>query len=139
MAQQKSMAEKTFEHGRNRNRRELTNRYHGTYSSTVPRQYSRAFKRYGNVLYGIFAPSDDATSTLEAITAFLDLMFEERGGSPLSGCSQDSNRIRQQWMECLMPDVSEKDVVDLLEQRRVRDFGRTAGNGEDSNGARLDR
>jgi 5-methylcytosine-specific restriction protein B len=81
-------------------------------------QYSRAFKRYGNVLYGIFAPSDDATSTLEAITAFLDLMFEERGESPLSGCSQDSNRIKQQWMECLMPDVSEKDVVDLLEQRR---------------------
>lgn len=81
-------------------------------------QYSRAFKRYGNVLYGIFAPSDDATSTLEAITAFLDLMFEERGESPLSDCSQDSNRIKQQWMECLMPDVSEKDVVDLLEQRR---------------------
>ena len=26
----KSMAEETFEHGRNRNRRELTNRYHGT-------------------------------------------------------------------------------------------------------------
>jgi 5-methylcytosine-specific restriction protein B len=81
-------------------------------------QYSRVFKRYGNVLYGIFAPTDDATSTLEALTAFLDLMFEERGESPISSFAKDSERIRQQWMECLMPDVSDKDVADPLDQRR---------------------
>ena len=80
-------------------------------------QYSRAFKRYGNVLYGIFAPTDEA-ATLEAITAFLDLMFEERGELPLSGYAKDSNRIKQEWMECLMPDVSANEIVDLLDQRR---------------------
>jgi 5-methylcytosine-specific restriction protein B len=81
-------------------------------------QYARAFKKYGSVLYGIFAPSDDAAATLEAITAFLDLMFEERGELPLSGFARDSDRIKQQWMECLMPDVSDTDIVDLLHQRR---------------------
>ena len=38
-----------------------------------------------------------------------------------------------------MPDVSEKDVVDLLEQRRYVILEGPPGNGEDSNGARLDR
>jgi 5-methylcytosine-specific restriction enzyme B len=80
-------------------------------------QYSRAFKRYGNVLYGIFAPTDEA-ATLEAITAFLDLMFEERGELPLSGFSKESNRIKQEWMECLMPNVSVDDIAGLLDQRR---------------------
>ena len=81
-------------------------------------QYARAFKRYGNVLYGIFAPSDDAASTLEAVTAFLDLMFEERGELPLSSSAKDSDRMKQQWMERLMPEVSDTDIVDLLRQRR---------------------
>jgi 5-methylcytosine-specific restriction protein B len=81
-------------------------------------QYARAFKKYGNVLYGFFAPSDDAASTLEAITAFLDLMFEERGKFPLSSFARDSARIQQQWLECLMPNVNDADVVDLLQQRR---------------------
>ena len=86
-------------------------------SSQFP-QYSRAFKRYGNVLYGIFAPTDEGNATLEAVTAFLDLMFEERGESTLSGFVKDSERIKQQWMECLMPDVSDKDIASLLDQRR---------------------
>lgn len=81
-------------------------------------QYSRAFKRYGNVLYGIFVPTDEGSSTLEAVTAFLDLMFEERGEAPLSSFVKDSDRIKQQWMECLLPDVSDKDVADLLDRRR---------------------
>ena len=46
--------------------------------------YSRAFKRYGNVVYGIFAPNEAFDSVREALTAFLDLMFEERGIIPLT-------------------------------------------------------
>jgi len=81
-------------------------------------QYARAFKRYGNVLYGIFAPTADSASTLEAITAFFDLMFEERGEYPLKDFAKESERIKQEWMECLLPDVSDKEVADLLNQRR---------------------
>ena len=79
-------------------------------------QYSRVFNRYGNVLYGIFAPSRD--SALEALTAFLDLMFEERGVLPLSTFRDDSERIRREWFECLVPEASDKDVLELLRTRR---------------------
>ena len=79
-------------------------------------QYSRAFNRYGNVLYGIFVPSRE--SALEALTAFLDLMFEERGVLPLATFRDDSERIKREWFECLLPDVSDKDVIELLHARR---------------------
>jgi 5-methylcytosine-specific restriction protein B len=81
-------------------------------------QYSRAFKKYGNELYGIFRPSDDKGATRDAIAAFLDLMFDERGELPLSAYRTASEGLRQQWLECLMPDVSEKEVADLLRERR---------------------
>jgi 5-methylcytosine-specific restriction protein B len=61
-------------------------------------QYARAFRRYGNVLYGFFALTEDRDFTLEAITAFFDLMFEERGELPLKGFAKESERIKQQWM-----------------------------------------
>jgi 5-methylcytosine-specific restriction protein B len=79
-------------------------------------QYSRAFNRYGNVLYGIFVPSRD--SGLEALSAFLDLMFEERGVIPLTAFHAEQERIRQEWFECLMPEASEKEVLELLRTRR---------------------
>jgi 5-methylcytosine-specific restriction protein B len=86
-----------------------------TVSKVFP-QYSRAFNRYGNVLYGIFVPSRD--SAAEVLTAFLDLMFEERGILPLATFRDDSERIQREWSECLLPDVSDKDVLELLRARR---------------------
>ena len=79
-------------------------------------QYSRVFNRYGNVLYGIFFPDRD--SALEALTAFLDLMFEERGVLPLAPFRGESERIRQEWLECLLPEASEQNVLELLRARR---------------------
>src|SRR5271166_6322412 len=79
-------------------------------------QYSRVFNRYGNVLYGIFVPNRD--SALEALTAFLDLMFEERGVLPLKPFRGESERIRQEWLECLLPEASEQNVLELLRARR---------------------
>jgi len=81
-------------------------------------QYSRVFKKYGDFMYGVFVPIDEGPSTLEALTAFFDLMFDERGERPLGASSKDSDRIRNEWMESLLPDVSDKDVADLLNQRR---------------------
>jgi len=80
--------------------------------------YSRAFKRYGNVLYGIFAPNEALDSVGEALTAFLDLMFEERGVLPLTAFRNEAEQIRQKWFECLLPEVPEKDVVELARSRR---------------------
>lgn len=79
-------------------------------------QYSGVFHKYGAVLYGIFVPSQE--SALEALTAFLDLMFEERGVMPLAAFREEQERIRQEWFECLMPEASEKDVLELLRTRR---------------------
>jgi 5-methylcytosine-specific restriction enzyme B len=79
-------------------------------------QYSRMFNRYGNVLYGIFVPNRE--SALEALTAFLDLMFEERGVLPLATFREESERIKQEWFECLLPEASEQNVLELLRTRR---------------------
>jgi 5-methylcytosine-specific restriction protein B len=80
--------------------------------------YSRVFKRYGDVLYGIFAPTSDPAATKDALTAFLDLMFEERGEFPLAPHRDDSAKISQEWLRCLMPDATLSDVAQLLRDRR---------------------
>jgi 5-methylcytosine-specific restriction protein B len=79
-------------------------------------QYSGVFHKYGAVLYGIFAPSQE--SALEALTAFLDLMFEERGVMPLAAFREEQERITGEWFECLMPESSERNVLELLRTRR---------------------
>lgn len=80
--------------------------------------YQGAFARYGLVLYGIYAPTGDRHRTEEALKAFLDLMFEERGVQPLKGAEKDAEAIRARWVRHLTPDVSEHDVATLLERRR---------------------
>ncbi len=45
--------------------------------------YRSVFDKYGPLLYAIYAPGEDRSATAEALTAFLDLMFEERGELPL--------------------------------------------------------
>ncbi|MDE3096048.1 MAG: AAA family ATPase, partial [Chloroflexota bacterium] len=80
--------------------------------------YKRVFDRYGKVLYGIYAPGDDAQLTMEALKAFFDLMFAERGVKPLVPLRPEAGAIRDAWLNHLMPDLSEDDVIALLEARR---------------------
>ncbi|HXZ88019.1 MAG TPA: hypothetical protein VEF07_05575 [Candidatus Binataceae bacterium] len=56
-------------------------------------KYSRAIERYGNVLYAIYRPGSDRNETLKALTAFLDLMFDERGVRPLTRFERDAGRM----------------------------------------------
>jgi 5-methylcytosine-specific restriction enzyme B len=81
-------------------------------------EYGSAFRRYGHVLYGIYAPGGSESETLEALTAFLDLMFEERGEIPLKPFQSGRETIRNEWLQHLMPDLSEDQVVQLLSDRR---------------------
>lgn len=79
--------------------------------------YKSVFDRYGKVLYGFFVPTDrEATS--DALKAFLDLMFEERGQIPLKSYLDDKDQIRAKYFAHLMPDVSEDFVKNLLRERR---------------------
>jgi 5-methylcytosine-specific restriction enzyme B len=80
--------------------------------------YGTIFERYGKVLYGIFAPTDDVNATNDATKAFLDLMFSERKQFPLKSEESDAERIRSGYFAHLLPDVLEADVATLLQSRR---------------------
>jgi 5-methylcytosine-specific restriction protein B len=80
--------------------------------------YAPAFRRYGGVLYGFYASRGTKAEAQEALTAFLDLMFEERGVLPLKLFQREHEDLRNQWLQYLMPDLSQDDVVQLLDERR---------------------
>ena len=50
--------------------------------------YERA--RYGRVLYAIYRPTDDRAGTIAALTAMLDILFQERGHTPLKEFQDDA-------------------------------------------------
>lgn len=81
-------------------------------------KYSGAIGKYGHVLYAIYAPGSDESQTLEALTAFLDLMFEERGVRPLARFEAEAREIQTRWFYYLMPNVSNDSVARLLSDRR---------------------
>jgi 5-methylcytosine-specific restriction protein B len=53
--------------------------------------YKDVFDRYGKEIYAVFFPSHDQTATSIALKAFLDLLFEERDHSPMTGSKVDSD------------------------------------------------
>jgi 5-methylcytosine-specific restriction protein B len=78
--------------------------------------YGTIFGRYGKVLYGIFAPTDDVTATADATKAFLDLMFSERKQFPLKTEESDAERIRSGYFAHMLPEVPETEVAAFLNQ-----------------------
>ena len=80
--------------------------------------YESIFERYGKVMYAIFRPSDDQKATEAALTAFLDLLFEERGFQPLTGYKKSAESVQASWFKYLLPPMEQKQVEDLLQRRR---------------------
>jgi 5-methylcytosine-specific restriction enzyme B len=80
--------------------------------------YAAIFEKYGTVVYGIFAPTEDVDATADATKAFLDLMFDERKQFPLKSAEGDAERIRSGYFAHLLPDILETDVAMLLQRRR---------------------
>jgi 5-methylcytosine-specific restriction protein B len=80
--------------------------------------YERVFKRYGRVLYALYRPTDNRDGTIAALTAMLDVLFEERGHSPLKQFQEDSIATQSAWFSHLMPKTDEDQVVGLLKDRR---------------------
>ena len=81
-------------------------------------EYNSVFDRYGKVIYGFFVPNGNFAATSDALKAFLDLMFEERGIYPLKSAAEESAQIRSEYFARLMPDVTEEEVCELLQERR---------------------
>lgn len=85
--------------------------------------WANTCKKYGPVLYAVFAPPTDRSTqtdaaTLNALTAFIDLFFHERRVQLKTGAVVQADRIRTEYMKYLMPTTSDDDVVALLKERR---------------------
>jgi 5-methylcytosine-specific restriction protein B len=80
--------------------------------------YKNIFDRYGDVVYAIYCPTADKSGTEAAVTAFLDLLFEERGYEPIASFKVGAQVIRSQWFEHLMPNLEPDQVSDLLVNRK---------------------
>ena len=80
--------------------------------------YDRVFKKYGRVLYAIYRPTDDRQGTLSALTAMLDILFQERGHRPLKDFESDERTIQAAWFQHLMPVTTRDAVAALLKTRR---------------------
>jgi 5-methylcytosine-specific restriction protein B len=81
-------------------------------------EYASVFKRYGKEIYGFCAPLDNAEAAEDALKAFMDLNFEERGEQPLTAFKDDCEKIRLEYYSHLLPDVNSEEVSELLTQRR---------------------
>jgi 5-methylcytosine-specific restriction protein B len=80
--------------------------------------YEPALKRYGRVSYAIYRPTENRQATQAAVTAMLDIMFEERGQTPLSEFKSDADAIESAWFDYLMPTITPDQVSSLLKTRR---------------------
>lgn len=81
-------------------------------------EFQKTFQKYGPYMYGLYRPTSDRNHTSAALTAFLDLMFEERGFFPNKAYETDRNRVRSNWFNHLMPVVTQEQVRDLLHDSR---------------------
>ena len=80
--------------------------------------YKSVFDRYGKEIYALYCPTSDRAGTDASATAFLDLLFEERGHRPISSCQASYESIRGAWFEHLMPTIERSQVAGLLATRR---------------------
>jgi 5-methylcytosine-specific restriction protein B len=81
-------------------------------------EYKNVFDRYGKEMYALYCPTANRAGTEAALTAFLDLLLEERGYGPMASSQANYASIRGDWFEHLMPGVDRSQVVDLLAARR---------------------
>ena len=81
-------------------------------------KHSDALDKYGHVLYAMHAASPNRDDALEALTAFLDLLFSERGIPTVSRWEPEATAIRSRWFGHLMPETSREQISELLDTRR---------------------
>ena len=81
-------------------------------------KYGSVFSRYGKVMYGIYKPNSNKENTKKAVGAFLDLMFEERGYTPLTAFIIDNQQIKDNYYKYIFPIYEEKEVLEILNNRR---------------------
>ena len=68
--------------------------------------------RYGKEMYALYSPTANRAGTEAALTAFLDLLFEERGYQPIASSLASYQSIRARWFNHLMPTVDQSEVAE---------------------------
>jgi 5-methylcytosine-specific restriction protein B len=79
--------------------------------------YQSVFDRYGKVMYAIFKPTEDKELTKLVVSAFLDLMFGERGFETLSHYYSNSQMIQQEYFEYIFPKLQKGKVEHILNKQ----------------------
>jgi 5-methylcytosine-specific restriction protein B len=83
-----------------------------------------ALDEYGQLLYVILEPprsqerADSRAALRDCLAALCDLFFDERGIEPKAAHARDAHRLRDQWLDHLLPGVDESRIADLLGYRR---------------------
>ena len=78
--------------------------------------------KYGRWLYAAFAPptrrsADGDVLVQDALTAFVDLFFHERGIGVVAAHAPDEDRVRRAWLRTTLPDTTDERVAQLLATR----------------------
>lgn len=81
-------------------------------------EYGGVFGRYGGEVYALFRPTEDKGATASALTAFVDLLFEERGFEPIASAKRESAKIKQAYLKFLTPKIDASGVTGLLDRRK---------------------
>lgn len=85
---------------------------------TLFAEYQPAFKKYGKVVYGFYVPGNKKEATAEALKAFLDLMFLERGHRPLASSEKEAKDIQAAYYANIFPVTHKQKVAELLKERK---------------------
>lgn len=80
--------------------------------------YLPALDRYGAVMYLLFAPTPDRDRTREGLEAIIDLMFGERGVSPLASFLSSSAARQRAWLAGLLPPMERDEIASALDTHR---------------------
>ncbi|MFM7181192.1 MAG: McrB family protein [Verrucomicrobiales bacterium] len=86
-------------------------------------RWESSCKKYGKYLYAAFVPpiqrhEDGEELTIQALTAFIDLFFEERQIQVKATAQKEADAVRSRWMERLLPSTTDDEVQRMLERRR---------------------
>ncbi len=85
--------------------------------------WSNAIEKYGKVIYATFEVPGARTAandglTLRAVTAMVDLFFDERRIEPKNDHRADADIVRREWMARVFPSTTPDAVHGLLASRR---------------------
>jgi 5-methylcytosine-specific restriction protein B len=80
--------------------------------------YKTVLDRYGFVLYGIFAPTENEELTEKGLKALLDLSFSERGVEVLKEFKEENDSSQTEYLSHLFESIDERELDSRIKDRR---------------------